>query len=279
MIDSGKFPRLCLLATVLAIWCIAPAAFAQAPSVPQPGSVFLEELTWIEARDAIAAGKTTVIIPTGGTEQNGPHMALGKHNFLVKYKAGEIAMRLGDALVAPVMAYVPEGDVNPPTSHMRYAGTITTPQDVFAKVLEYAARSLKQHGFVDIVFIGDSGGNQEGQRLVAAALNKEWAATPARVHHITAYYPGRGDDWVISQGISAEDVGTHAGTHDTASLMYINPSMLRVDKMVVGKSGDGQGHVGNPAKATALFGRRILEMQIEDATAQIRELRTSSRPR
>ncbi len=267
------------LLTLIALVCAGSSASSQAPSLPQPGSVFLEELTWMEVRDAIAGGKTTVIIPTGGTEQNGPHIVLGKHNYLVKYKAGEIAGRLGNALVAPVVAYVPEGDVNPPTGHMRYAGTITTPQDVFVKVLEYAARSFKQHGFLDVVLIGDSGGNQEGQRLVAAALNKEWGSTPVRVHHITAYYPGRGDDWVVSQGVSAEDVGTHAGTHDTASLMYINPSMLRFDRMVVGKAGDGQGHVGNPARATALFGRRILEMQIEDATTQIRELRAGSRRR
>ena len=264
---------------LIALCNVTNPAFAQAPSLPQPDSVFLEELTWMEVRDAIAAGKTTVIIPTGGTEQNGPHIVLGKHNYLVKYKAGEIAKRLGNALVAPVVAYVPEGDVDPPTGHMRYAGTITTPQDVFVKVLEYAARSFKQHGFVDIVLVGDSGGNQEGQRLAAQVLNKEWSATAARVHHITAYYPGRGDDWVVSQGVSAADVGSHAGTHDTASLMYINPSMLRVDKLVIGKAGDGQGHVGNPAKATALFGKRILEMQIEDAETQIRELRVSSRRR
>ena len=270
--------RLLMLALIV-LGCAGSPALAQAPSVPQSDSVFLEELTWMEARDAIAAGKTTVIIPTGGTEQNGPHIVLGKHNFLVKYKAGEIAKRLGNALVAPVVAYVPEGDVDPPTGHMRYAGTITTPQDVFVKVLEYAARSFKQHGFTDIALVGDSGGNQEGQRVVAEALNKEWASTLVRVHHITAYYPGRGDEWVVSQGISAADVGSHAGTHDTSSLMYINPSMLRFDKLVVGKSGDGQGHTGNPAKATALFGKRILEMQIEDATNQIRELRTSSRER
>ena len=266
-------------ATIVALAVLGTRAFSQAPSVPQPDSVFLEELTWMEVRDAIASGKTTVIIPTGGTEQNGPHMVLGKHNYLVKYKAGEIAKQLGNALVAPVVAYVPEGEINPPTGHMRYAGTISTPQDVFMKVLEYAARSFKQHGFVDIALVGDSGGNQEGQRLVAAALNTEWASTPFRVHHITAYYPGRGDDWVVSQGVSAADVGTHAGTHDTASLMYINPSMLRVDKLVVGKSGDGQGHIGNPAKATPLFGKRILEMQIEDGAKQIRELRVSSRAR
>lgn len=265
--------------TIIALALAVSSMRAQAPSLPQPGSVFLEDLTWMEVRDAIAAGKTTVIIPTGGTEQNGPHLVLGKHNYLVKYKSGEIAARLGNALVAPVVAYVPEGNIDPPTGHMRYAGTITTPQDVFVKVLEYAARSFKQHGFLDIALVGDSGGNQEGQRLTAEALNKEWAATPVRVHHITAYYPGRGDDWVVSQGVSAADVGSHAGTHDTSSLMYINPSMLRFDKMTVGKSGDGQGHVGNPAKATALFGRRILEMQIEDATAQIKELRISSRRR
>lgn len=262
-----------LIAVAYSGWLSA----AQAPSVPQTDSVFLEDLTWIEARNAIAAGKTTVIIPTGGTEQNGPHIVLGKHNYLVKYKAGEIAKQLGNALVAPVMAYVPEGEINPPTGHMRFAGTISLPEDVFTKVLEYAARSLKQHGFIDIALVGDSGGNQAAQKVVAATLNKEWAATNVRVHHITAYYPGRGDDWVMTQGVSAEDVGTHAGTHDTSSLMYLNPSMLRFNQMQLGKAGDGQGHIGNPAKATALFGQQILAMQVGDAVKQIQDLRLSSR--
>ena len=263
--------------TFAAFICLVSAALTQSPAIPEPDNVFLEELTWMEVSNAIAGGTTAVIIPTGGTEQNGPHIALGKHNYLVKYKAGEIAKQLGSALVAPVVAYVPEGEVNPPTGHMRFAGTITTPQDVFAKVLEYAARSFKQHGFLDIALVGDSGGNQSAQELVAEMLNKEWATANVRVHHITAYYPGRGDDWVISQGVSAADVGSHAGTHDTSSLMYLNPSMLRFDKMGPGESGDGQGHVGNPAKATALFGKHILEMQIGDAVKQIQELRVSSR--
>jgi creatinine amidohydrolase/Fe(II)-dependent formamide hydrolase-like protein len=265
------------LTTLAGVLGIVALVSAQAPSLPTPDSVFLEDLTWMEVRDVIAAGKTTVIIPTGGTEQNGPHMVLGKHNYLVKYKAGEIAKQLGNAYVAPVVAYVPEGDIDPPTGHMRFAGTITTPQDVFAKVLEYAARSFKQHGFIDIALVGDSGGNQAGQQLVAEALNKEWARTNVRVHHISDYYPGRGDAYVESQGVSAADVGSHAGTHDTSSLMYINPSMLRFDRMGPGRAGDGQGHQGNPAKATALFGKRILEMQIEDGAKQIRALRVSSR--
>jgi len=272
-------PALALLALV----CLATPALAQTqnvPSLPNPNSVFLEDLTWMELRDAIAAGKTTVIIPTGGTEQNGPHMVLGKHNYLVKYKAGEIAKMLGDAIVAPVLAYVPEGEIpgpKPAAGHMRFPGTITTPEDVYEKVLEYAARSLKNAGFLDIAFIGDSGGNQAGQKAVSEMLNKEWAATKIRVHHITDYYPGRGDAIAMSQGLTMEEVGGHAGSQDTTSFLYINPGMVRIDKFAVGKANDGQGHTGDPRKATAAIGKLILEAQISDGANQIKKVRVSSR--
>src|SRR4029077_19325121 len=169
----------------IALLCIAGTASAQAPD-----TVLLEQLTWDEVRDALAAGKTTIIIPTGGTEQNGPHMAIGKHNVRVTANAETIARRLGNALVAPVIAYVPEGGIDPPTGHMRFPGTISIPDPIFRQVLEYAARSLKQHGFRDIVFIGDSGPNQPGQEAVAAILNAEWAGSNVRVHAITGYYRG-----------------------------------------------------------------------------------------
>jgi creatinine amidohydrolase/Fe(II)-dependent formamide hydrolase-like protein len=246
-------------------------------SAQTPNSVFLEDFTWTELRDAIKAGTTTIIIPTGGTEQNGPHMVLGKHNFLVKYKAGEVAKRIGRTVVAPVVAYVPEGEINPPTGHMRFSGTITTPQDVFAKVLEFAARSFRQHGFRDIAFLGDSGGNQAGQKLVADALNKEWAGTEVRVHHLSDYYPGPGDDWLKTQGLSDEIVGSHASIHDTASLMVLNPSMLRMDKAAPGKSGDGSGVVGNPARSTIEYGKQIIERQIDAAVKQLTALRAAPR--
>ena len=257
---------------IFAIGCLPGVAPAQTPD-----TVFLEDLTWPEVRDALAAGTTTIIIPTGGTEQNGPHMVLGKHNYLVRYKAGEVARRLGNALVAPVMAYVPEGDVDPPSGHMRFPGTITTPPEVFEQVLEFAARSFQQHGFLDIALLGDSGGNQASQAAVAARLNREWADTPVRVHHLTDYYPGPGDAWLVTQGEREEDVGTHAGMHDTASLMFLNPAMLRLDEMAPGTRGDGSGSVGNPARSTAAYGEQILEMQIAAAVRQIRALRESSR--
>ena len=254
------------------ILCLTGSLLAQAPD-----TVFLEELTWTEVRDKLAAGVTTVIIPTGGTEQNGPHMVLGKHNYLVRHKAGEVARRLGDALVAPVMAYVPEGNVDPPSGHMRFAGTITTPPAVFEQVLEYAARSLRQHGFVDIALMGDSGGNQASQAAVTERLNEEWADTPARVHHLTDYYPGPGDDWLIAQGEREEDVGSHAGMHDTSTLLFLEPTLLRVDKMAPGTRGDGSGVSGNPTRATAEYGQQIMAMQIDAAVRQIQRLRETSR--
>ena len=258
--------------------CLLIAVSSVAPALAQvPNTVFLEEMTWMEVREALGAGKTTVIIPTGGTEQNGPHMVLGKHNYLVHYKAGQIAERLGNALVAPVMAYVPEGDVDPPTGHMRYAGTITTPQEIFEQVLEFAARSLAQHGFTDIALLGDSGGNQAGQRSVTERLNREWADTPTRVHHVNDFYPGPGDPWLREQGETEEAVGSHASIHDTASLLFLNPDLLRLDKLGLGVAGDGSGLVGDPSRATAEYGERILEMQIDAAVRQIRALRESWR--
>src|SRR5258708_7870493 len=116
----------------IAMLCLAGAANAQVPD-----TVFLERLTWDEVRDSLAAGKTTIIIPTGGTEQNGPHMAIGKHNVRVTANAEVIARRLGNALVAPVVAYTPEGNIDPPTGHMRFPRTISVPDPVFRQGLEY----------------------------------------------------------------------------------------------------------------------------------------------
>src|ERR1039457_5824586 len=169
---------------LLAVLLLATAqALAQAPQ-----TVFLDELTWSELRDQIRAGRRTIIVPIGGTEQNGPHMVLGKHNVRVKVLAEKIALALGDTLVAPVLAYVPEGSISPPTAHMRFPGTISIPDQVFQKVLEYTARSLQLHGFRDIVFLGDHGDYQKDEQAVADRLNREWAATPTRVHALPEYY-------------------------------------------------------------------------------------------
>ena len=127
-------------------------------------------------------GATTVLVPIGGTEQNGAHLVLGKHNVRVRVLAARIAEQLGDTLVAPVVAYVPEGDIDPPTQHMRHAGTLSVPTAAFESVLEGAARSLRHHGFRHVVLLGDHGGYQASLARVAGKLNRAWggAARPDR---------------------------------------------------------------------------------------------------
>src|SRR5262245_49659086 len=182
----------------ICFWLVVPSV-ARAAEVPD--TVFLEELTWVEVREALKAGHTTILFATGGTEQNGPHMVLGKHNFIIKYTAEQIARRLGNALVAPVLAYVPEGELTPPTGHMRFPGTITLPDSAFMQVTEYAARSFKVHGFKDIVLLGDSGDNQHGLQAVATRLNREWRHSDIRVHFVPAYYSANGFyTWLEHQG-------------------------------------------------------------------------------
>jgi creatinine amidohydrolase/Fe(II)-dependent formamide hydrolase-like protein len=236
--------------------------------VAAPSSLYIEELTWTELRDLVASGKTTAIVPVGGTEQNGPHMALGKHNIRVRLLAGKIAAGLGNALVAPVLPYVPEGAIDPPTGHMRFPGTITVPQDAFDKVIEYAARSLARHGFRDIVFIGDHGSYQKDLAAVATRLDREWAKTPVRAYAIREYYDESAHGFsklLESHGYSAAEIGTHAGLADTSLTMALDPSLVRGDRLR-----PGEGDNGDPSRASAALGTQGVELIVTKTIEAIR---------
>lgn len=262
-----------------------PAPAAARGSAP---SVFVEELTWVEVRDAIKAGKTTVIMPTGGVEQSGPHMVLGKENFAMVYCAGEIAKRLGNALVAPNLAYVPEGGLQPPSGHMRFAGSITLPQEQFVQVLVWAGRSFKVNGFTDVALVGNSGGNMAGLKAAADQLNQEWAGTGVRAHYINAYYEAAAaaqggkpydspfDRWLLTQGEKPDDIGNHAGIRDTSTLMGVEAATSSRGKLVrwdkIAPAADGSGVSGNPTRASIAYGKKGLEMKVDAAVTQIKAL-------
>jgi creatinine amidohydrolase/Fe(II)-dependent formamide hydrolase-like protein len=246
---------------------------ARTAALETPDTVFLEELTWTEVRDLLAAGKTTVLIGSAGNEQNGPHMVLGKHEYIMRHTAGRIARELGNALVAPIVTYVPEGAIDPPSGHMRYPGTITLPNVYFMKIYEYAARSLSAHGFTDIVFLGDSGGNQEGMKEVALALNEEWKGGKTRIHYVPEYYYGHGfNDWLKSQGETEQSIGTHAGISDTSQLLAVAPEHIRKEKLAPGGGFEGSGVTGDPTKASAERGRKGIDLKVEASVARIRKL-------
>jgi creatinine amidohydrolase len=239
-----------------------------------PDTVFLEELTWPELRALVQGGRTTIILPIGGTEQSGPHLALGKHNVRVRALAERIARVLGNAVVGPVIAYVPEGDLSPPTGHMRFPGTITVPDDVFRRGLESAARSVRLHGFRDVVFLGDHGSTQAGEKAVAARLNREWAATPARAHAIEAYYQAATAgfrDLLRERGYRPEELGEHAALPDTALTLAIDPRLVRTDPPRDAQvPGAGSGVDGDPRRATAELGRLGVDLIVVRTVAAIR---------
>jgi creatinine amidohydrolase/Fe(II)-dependent formamide hydrolase-like protein len=248
---------------------VASGAIAQASPVVQ-----LADLTWPELQQRIRAGTTTVLVPIGGTEQNGPHMVLGKHNRRVLALSERIAVALGDALVAPVIAYVPEGNLDPPTSHMRYPGTITVPDATFEKVLEYAARSFRRHGFRDIVLLGDHGGYQRNLRAVALRMNRELAATPVRVHAIDEYFAATQTGYpqaLRSRGYTDAEIGTHAGLADTALALAVDPGLVRIERLRAGTDVAGTDGVnGDPRRASAELGRLGVDAIVTASTEAIR---------
>lgn len=233
-------------------------------TIEAPNTLFTEELNWMEIRDAIRAGKTTIIIPTGGVEMNGRYLASGKHNFVLRVAADSIARRLGNALIAPIVPFVPEGGHSPKTGHMRYAGTISLTEATFEKLLKEIALSYKMHGFKTIIFIGDSGGNQWGMYVAAKELREEWKNESINVLFIPEYYENyRVAQWLKTQGIKEKDSGMHDSFQYTSQIMALNPTLVRARERI--KEGDFSINGVNllPIEKTIELGKKLAGYQAE----------------
>lgn len=240
-----------------------------------PRTVFLEDMTWTELRDQVHEGKTTIIIPIGGTEQSGPYVALGKHNVRVKVISEKIAEELGNAIVAPVVAYTPEGSFNPPTEHMKFPGTITISDDTFEKLLESAANSFAVHGFKNIVFLGDHGGYQKDIKVVVARLNKAWAGSPVHAVDPPEYYQMSSDGYaeiLRKHGIKDDEIGTHAALADTSLQLAVAPQMVRQAELkAAAKPSQSDGvYGGDPRRSTAELGELGIDAIVRVTVQAIR---------
>jgi sterol desaturase/sphingolipid hydroxylase (fatty acid hydroxylase superfamily)/creatinine amidohydrolase/Fe(II)-dependent formamide hydrolase-like protein len=248
---------------------VSSAAVVVEPAAPD--LVHLEDLTWVEVQAKLAGGTDTVLVPTAGNEQNGPHVVLGKHEHVVRYAAGRIARELGNTLVAPVVTYAPEGSIEPREGHMRFAGTISVPPETFEAILEHTARSLRAHGFERICFIGDSGPNQESQARVAQRLNVEWKDELTRVIHVESYYAANGQiEWLLEQGVPEPEIGGHAGVRDTSELLYVHPEGVREDLLFVSAHDGARGVNGDPTRASREIGKQMIDLKVRAAVEQIR---------
>lgn len=201
-------------------------------------TVFMEEMTAGEVAEAIRSGKTTVIIPSGGLEQNGTHLVTGKHNYVVRQMAEAIARKLGDTLVTATVKFVPQGAHNPPSDQMRYPGTISLSPDTYEAVLTDIAQSLKAHGFKEIIFIGDSGGGQqESMTSVADALGGLWAESGVRVLHLPEFYAkdkNAGEYLVKELDIKQEPItNLHTDYRYEAVMAVVDPTTIRAEQRLV----------------------------------------------
>jgi creatinine amidohydrolase/Fe(II)-dependent formamide hydrolase-like protein len=259
-----------VLLALLALLPVAERVSGQLPAERIPDTVFLQDLTWDEVRDLVAAGRTSILIAAAGTEEQAPHLALGSQHALLQYAVEKIARRLGNALVAPVIPYAPQaGGGSRPAS-----AALSLPQESYVALLENAAKSLTRSGFRDILLIGDSEGAQSGLREAAERLNREWSSqgNPARAHFIGDYYTkSQGDmrGYLTRQGVSAEAIAEPGGIVATSQLLYIDARHVHLGG--AGTGGAPAGRAGASATAaTAELGSGLLDIKIENALAQIR---------
>jgi creatinine amidohydrolase len=266
--------RVFLLAAAVAIGGVLALA-PRSLTAPLPDQVELAELTWVEVRGLIEHGFTTAIVPSGGLEQNGPHLTIGKHDRIVAYTAKRIATALGRTLVTPVVSFVPEGEYDPPSGHMRFPGTIGVAPEVFAGTLEGIARSLKAAGFRTICFIADHGESLPVQNAVAERLGREWARDGVKVVSVKGYAADPAQlAWLRSEGESPASIGQHGGIQDTSELMAAYPAGVKLERWAERPAwSELTGVDGDPTRASAERGRRLLEMKIEAAVSEIRAAR------
>ena len=264
------------LVRVLSCVCLL-AAGSTNMSAQHLQSVFIEDLTWTELRDAIAAGATTAIVFSGSVEESGPHLALGKHNFRARAYAERIARALTRTLVAPIIPAAPS-----PGVLTQFPGTIDIRPEIFAEYNADIVRSLARSGFTTVLLLGDHGPNQGVLAALAPRLNSELGARGTRVWFISDGY-AKSTTEIDALGASRHLVADgHGGLWDTAELMAVAPQAVRRSRLARGDSAgteimDRRGMSGDPRLATPALGREFGDIRVRNAVAQIRALLTPPR--
>ena len=266
----------------LAVACVLAAggmAVAQENAAP----VEIELMTYPEIYAAIhEQGKTTVLVVNGGIEQRGPHAVLGGHSLTAKPQGVDIARKLGNALVAPVMPFSIAGrHLNPKTP-----GSVNIPGPLFAAVNEAIVDSMVVNGFKNIVLMGEHGGGQKELEEVAKKTNAKYSPQGVHVFFCGDFYEktqAEFQQWVIANHLPPS---SHGGIPDTSLMMYLGgDAWVRKDKMVAGDPllppgtqrdpntpPVDNGIIGDPRPSTPEMGKRYFDLKTKNAVAQIQAL-------
>ena len=274
--------------TVSVLVLSAAAAFAQ-PSKPaaKKDLVEFEMMTWPEVKAALAAGKTTALFYTGGTEQRGPQNVNGGHTLMGREIVRTIALRLGNAIAMPVLPYTPNN------ASADLPGTIGLTPEILAAILERVSEQAIATGFKNVVIMGDHGGGQpQTYATVAKTLDAKYAPEGKHVFFCDEVYAkaqGDFDKWLVEKGYPTS---SHAGIPDTSTMLYLGGDKGWVRKELIataegdppppGARGQGRGQAdpnapprknngitGDARKSTAALGKMAFDIKIDYAVKQI----------
>src|SRR4051812_26840129 len=268
---------------------VSPAAASDATLTPTTESaakeplVEFELMTWPEVKAALAAGKTTALFYTGGTEQRGPQNVNGGHNLMAKATVKAIALGLGNAIAMPVLAYTPNN------ASPNLPGTIGLTPEILSAILERIAEQAIVTGFKNVILMGDHGGGQPNvYRDVAKKLDDKYAPQGIHVYYCDDVYTkaqGDFDKWLVDNGYPKS---SHAGIPDTSEMLYLGGDAWVRKELIKTALGDpvrepgaprdttaarvNNGISGDGRRSTAALGKRAFDMKVDYAIKQIRSL-------
>jgi creatinine amidohydrolase len=252
------------------IVCLFLIAATATAGLAQSDLVRIEDMTWEEVADAIEGGKTTAVYYAGSIEQNGLHMAFGKHGIVAEWVGEQIVRELGNAILYPVMPFAPLGDPTVKESFMAYPGSISLTDETYGAVARDVALSAMTSGFKNIVIMGDHGGGQGALKSVAEELDKKYRSDGVRFHYGDDVYRLSGAKFrehLESHGLSGAG---HAGIQDTSEIMYLRPEWIRFDR--IDEAGADNGVAGDPRDSSPALGKIFLDMKVDLAVKQIRSM-------
>jgi len=275
-----------LSAPALALALAAGMVFSQVSTTalaasPKRAQVEFERMTWPEVKEALAAGKTTALIYTGGVEQRGPQNANGGHNLMAHATVKAIAEKLGNAIFMPVLPLTPNN------ANAEMPGTIGLTNDLLGAILERMTEQTIVNGFKNVILMGDHGGGQGQPNVyedVAKKLDAKYAAQGIHVYYCDDVYKAANaafDEYLAKNGYPAS---FHGGIPDTALMMYLDKDNTWVRKnllptavgvpVVDGKpqpSADSprNGITGDARRSTAKLGKIAFDLKVDYAVKQI----------
>ena len=266
-----------------------PAAAKQSAMAKKEPLVEFDMMTWPEVKAALAAGKTTAIVYTGGTEQRGPQNVNGGHTLMARATSKAIALKLGNAIVMPTLAYSPN------RASADLTGTIGLSNEVFGQMLTEISEQAIITGFKNVMIMGDHGGGQPAVFTeVAKKLDEKYAPKGVHVYFVDEVYAkaqGDFDDWLVKNGYPRS---SHAGIPDTSTMMYLGGDKGWVRKDLIataegdpvpppGARGQGRGAAADPnapprknngisgdaRRSSVALGKQAFDIKVSYAVKQI----------